>query len=101
MFLVMEKLQFSVCPTNELEHLCGEFPRKPHLENHVKHHQQALPAWILPSKVGSRDVEEVGSCFCADGMDQHFLSNASRSRQQEGFHQRSILMDDLGTCKKS
>lgn len=102
MFLVTEKLQFPVCPTKEPERLCKRIPQDtPYLENHVKHHQQAIPAWIFPNNVGRSEVEEVGSCFRADGMDQHFLSNAGGSRQQQGFHQRSVLMDGLGTCKKS
>lgn len=63
-----------------------------YLEDHVQHHLEAILAWVFPSNVDGRQVEEVGSCFGTDGMDQHLLPHPRRSGQQQGLHQRGFLM---------
>lgn len=44
-----------------------------YLEDQVQHHLEARFSRVLPCNVGGRQVEEVGSSLCADGMDEHFL----------------------------
>lgn len=44
-----------------------------YLEDHVQHHLEAGFARVFPSNVRRGQVEEVGSRFGTDGMDQHFL----------------------------
>lgn len=63
-----------------------------YLEDQVQHHLEATLARVLPSNVRCGQVEEVGSCFRADGMDQHLLPHPRRPGQQQRFHQRSFLM---------
>lgn len=52
-----------------------------YLEDHMQHHLEAILAWVFPGDVGGRQVEEVGSCFGTDGMDQHLLPHPRWSGQ--------------------
>lgn len=63
-----------------------------YLDDHVQHHLQAALARVLPGDVGRGQVEEVGSRFCADGVDQHLLSNPRRPGQQQRLDQWRFLV---------